>query len=321
MLAIAGSGATVGAQAGPAQDAIDPDAVALAERFAPIIMLKQQEEPCDTEGEPFVPMPVDLVLDNPEIALRQMSVNNPMVTRSPGASELDGLGEGFFLDFPGNSLSPGCLYEQDFDKFFAGSAPTIYAHVVQQPDEPDLVFVQYWFYWYYNDWNNKHESDWEGITLKFEASSVAEALDTEPVAVGFSQHEGGERADWDDPKLDARGRSPDGLLIGAIARELLRIRRSISVERPARASGATTRRGRPSASPPTSSSSPTRSTTRPIRSPGWSTAAAGANASRARSTDRPAPPPRTAGSNRHPGSTSSGPAASSSRPATPVVSR
>ncbi len=84
----------------------------------------------------------------------------------------------------------------------------MYAHVVQQPDEPDLVFVQYWIYWYYNDWNNKHESDWEGITLKFEASSVEEALAGEPVAVGYSQHEGGERADWDDDKLEREGDHP-----------------------------------------------------------------------------------------------------------------
>jgi hypothetical protein len=205
---IACSSATVDAQAGPAQTPIDPDAIALAERFAPIIMLKQQEEPCDTEGEPFVPMPVDLVLDNPEIALRQMGIDNPTVMRSPGAGDLYELGEGFFLDFPGSSLTPGCIYERDFDKYFASSTATVYAHVVQQPDEPELVFVQYWFYWYYNDWNNKHESDWEGITLKFEASSVSEALQGQPVAVGFSQHEGGERADWDDPKLGREGDHP-----------------------------------------------------------------------------------------------------------------
>jgi hypothetical protein len=206
--AIALTGATVGAEEAPSQTPIDPDGVALAERFAPIVMLKQQEEPCDTEGEPFVPMPVDIVLDNPEIALRQMGVENPVVMRAPGATDLFGLGQGFFLDFPGSSLSPGCIYERDFDKYFASYEPTVYAHVVQQPDEPDLVFVQYWFYWYYNDWNNKHESDWEGITLKFEASSVAEALEGEPVAVGFSQHEGGERADWDDPKLGRDGDHP-----------------------------------------------------------------------------------------------------------------
>ncbi len=180
----------------------------LAERFAPIVMLKQQEEECSTDGEQYRPGSVDIVLDNPEIALRQVGRSDPVVTRAPGASDLFDLGEGFFLDFPGNSLIPGCIYERDFQKYTGDRPATIYAHVVQQPDEPDLVFVQYWFYWYYNDWNNKHESDWEGITLKFEASSVEEALRTQPVAVGYSQHEGGERADWDDAKLEREGDRP-----------------------------------------------------------------------------------------------------------------
>lgn len=142
------------------------------------------------------------------IALRQLSPDNPTVIRGPGATDLQGLGEGFFLDFPGTSLAPGCIYERDFDKFTVGYTPTVYAHVVQQADEPDLLFVQYWFYWYFNDWNNKHESDWEGITLKFEASTVEQALADGPVAVGYSQHEGGERADWDDDKLSREGDRP-----------------------------------------------------------------------------------------------------------------
>jgi len=180
----------------------------LAERFVPVIMLKEQSEPCDTEGEPYGPTSVDIVLGNPEIALRQLGGFNPVVMRAPTASDLVGLGEGFFLDFPGSSLEPGCIYERDFDKYSADVAPMVYAHVVQQPDEPGLVFVQYWFYWYYNDWNNKHESDWEGITLQFEAASVEEALTSEPVAVGYSQHEGGERADWDDTKFEREGDRP-----------------------------------------------------------------------------------------------------------------
>jgi len=180
----------------------------LAERFVPVIMLKEQSEACDPEGEPYGPTAVDIVLDNPEVALRQVGPYDPVVKRAPGAADLVGLGEGFFLDFPGSSLSPGCIYERDFDKYSADVPATVYAHVVQQPDEPGLVFVQYWFYWYYNDWNNKHESDWEGITLKFEAASVDDALSSEPVAVGYSQHEGGERSEWDDPKLERVGDRP-----------------------------------------------------------------------------------------------------------------
>src|SRR5690606_21576916 len=136
---------------------------------------------CDPDGEPFWPMPVDVLFDNPQIALRQVSRADPVVVRAPGVADVAGLGEGFFLDFPGNSLTPGCLYERDFLRYAERVEPTVYAHVVQQADEPDKVFVQYWFYWYYNDWNNKHESDWEGIILQFDAPSVEDALRSQPV--------------------------------------------------------------------------------------------------------------------------------------------
>lgn len=200
----------VGAGTVTAQEVDDEPSASLqlAERYVPVIMIKEQSEECDPEGEPYRPMSVEVVLDNPEIALRQVSRGDPLATRGPSAADLFGLGEGFFLDFPGNSLTPGCLYERDFEKFDANLPPTVYAHVVQQSDEPNLVFLQYWFYWYYNDWNNKHESDWEGITLKFEASSPDEALTVGPSEVGYSQHEGGERADWDDAKLERQGDHP-----------------------------------------------------------------------------------------------------------------
>ncbi len=79
---------------------------------------------------------------------------------------------------------------------------------MQPADAPDQLVLQYWIYWYYNDWNNKHESDWEGISLLFEASSIEEALASEPIEVGYSQHEGGERAEWQDDKLEREGDRP-----------------------------------------------------------------------------------------------------------------
>ena len=204
-----GAGATAAARQAPQQASQeDSPSQQLADRFAPILMLKAQQEVCSTDGEQYRPGPVDILLDNPEIALRQVSRDDPVVMRGPGASDLFGLGEGFFLDFPGNSLIPGCIYERDFQRYTGDRPAVIYAHIVQQPDEPGLLFVQYWFYWYYNDWNNKHESDWEGITLQFEASSVEEALRTQPVAVGYAQHEGGERADWDGSQLEREGDRP-----------------------------------------------------------------------------------------------------------------
>lgn len=53
-----------------AQEAPTPEQM-LVERFAPVLMLKQQKESCG-DGEPYEPVAVDVVLNNPEVALRQI---------------------------------------------------------------------------------------------------------------------------------------------------------------------------------------------------------------------------------------------------------
>jgi hypothetical protein len=180
----------------------------LADRYAPIVTIKAQTGPCDTGGEAFRPASVEIVLDNPEVLLRQVGRSDPVMTAAPSASDLFELGEGFYLDFPGDALAPGCIYERDFDRYDTGMPPTVYAHVARQDDRPNQLALQYWTYWYFNDWNNKHESDWEGIQLLFDVGTVEEALETEPVSVGYAQHEGGERADWDSSKLERDGNRP-----------------------------------------------------------------------------------------------------------------
>ncbi|MDH3682390.1 MAG: Vps62-related protein [Acidimicrobiia bacterium] len=196
--------------AADAQGSDDADSAAqqLAEMYAPVMMLKAQEFPCDTNGEMFAPTSVDVVLDNPEIMLREVSIGDPLVMHGPSASDLHGLGEGFFLDFPGLAVDPGCLYERDFDIFSDGRPPVVYAHLARQPDKPGFLALQYWFYWYFNVFNNLHESDWEGIQILFEASTAEEALASEPIEVAYAQHEGGETAAWDAEKLERDGTHP-----------------------------------------------------------------------------------------------------------------
>jgi hypothetical protein len=196
------------ATAAHASDQSDSAAQQLAERHVPVVMLRTQAHDCDEDGEPFTPMNVDLVLDNQQIALRQVGNGDPTVMRAPGAADLANLGEGFYLDFPGDSLRPGCLYEQDNNRFNEQQPAVVYAHIVRQADHPDELALQYWLFWYYNDWNNKHEGDWEFIQLLFNASTVEEALATEPVSVGYAQHEGGERAGWNSSKLERDGERP-----------------------------------------------------------------------------------------------------------------
>jgi hypothetical protein len=200
--------ARAGGSAAPRQTPQPDAAQQLVERFAPILMLKQQAEDCDPDGEPYRPEPVDIVLDNPQVALRQVGNADPVVKWAPSASDLFGLDQGFYIDFPGSALSPGCTYERDFGNYTADHPAAVYAHIVVDPHRRDRLYVQYWFYWYFNDWNNKHESDWEGITLQFEAGSIEEALAGQPIAVGYSQHEGGERSLWNDTKLTRDGDHP-----------------------------------------------------------------------------------------------------------------
>lgn len=202
--------APAGAQSGTQAD--DDDAASaerkLAERYAPIVVVKAQEDECDTYGEPYLPMRVDALLDNDQVALRLVGNRDPVVKWGPSASDLAELGQGFYLDFPGSSLTPGCTYERDFRRFTEGMRPAVYAHIAKQADEPGQIALQYWLYWYYNDWNNKHESDWEFVQIVFPASSAEDALRVEPTSVGYAQHEGGERASWGSEKLEREGDHP-----------------------------------------------------------------------------------------------------------------
>jgi hypothetical protein len=121
------------------------------------------------------------------------------------APEAKDLGErlfGYHLDFPGNPLRPGCDYLDWEERLSADAKPTVYAHVATDTEHPGKLSLQYWLFYVFNDWNNLHEGDWEMIQLVFDAPTSGEALRVDPAEVGFSQHEGAERADWGDEKLE-----------------------------------------------------------------------------------------------------------------------
>ncbi|TIC85912.1 hypothetical protein E8D34_12490 [Nocardioides sp. GY 10113] len=181
----------------------------LAERFAPVVRLVHHPEECGP-GEPYRPSDVDALMDNDSVALRGPWTFDDLVTVGPGAEELSRGLRDWSLDFPGDPLKPGCAYEKWANRVFAGTPSTVYAHVATQPDEPGRLALQYWFFYPFNDFNNKHEGDWERIQLEFDVGTVAEALQTEPVLAVYSAHEGSERSDWDDPKLSlANGTHPE----------------------------------------------------------------------------------------------------------------
>lgn len=207
VVAVVASSLVVAAPVAAAEPDEGESAQLLAERYAPFVVVGQQDEPCDTDGEPFEPAPVEIVLDNPEVFLRQVGNGDPVLMNAPDAADIFDLREGWYLDFPGDALEPGCVFEQDFRRFWDGTS-VVYANVAREAGRPDMIALQYWFFWYHNPAKNNHEGDWEFIQLLFDVGTVDEALDAVPVSVGYAQHTGGERSDWDDAKLERVGDRP-----------------------------------------------------------------------------------------------------------------
>jgi hypothetical protein len=205
LLALGGAlAAPAGASATPvapaATTASADDEQALADKYAPVTRLVQQAQDCGP-GEPFVPTDVDSLLGNDTVALRGPWDTDDLVKIAPTETDLGKGLTGYHLDFPGSPLNPGCSYEEWADEQTAGSTPTTYARVVTEEGREGLA-LQYWLYYPFNDFNNKHESDWEMIQVEFAASDAATALTQEPTRLGYSQHEGVEIADWGDVKLE-----------------------------------------------------------------------------------------------------------------------
>ena len=182
------------------------DEQALADRFAPVIRLVEQAEECGP-GEPYEPIDVDLLFDEPTVALRGPWRPTDLVEIGPTAADLVDLFE-YHLDFPGDALDPACDYERWARRLTEGKAPAVYAHVATERGHPGKLALQYWLFYAFNDFNNLHEGDWEMIQLVFDAGDAREALARDPVEVGYSSHEGAERADWGDEKLELEGTHP-----------------------------------------------------------------------------------------------------------------
>ena len=175
------------------------DEQARAERYAPVVRLVQQPDECGP-GEPYRPMDVNALFGKDTVSLRGPWNPTDLVKVGPAAKDLEGRYE-YHLDFPGNPLDPGCGYERWARKVSEGTTPTVYAHVVGDPEHPGKLALQYWFFYAFNDFNNTHEGDWEMVQLNFDAADAKAALATTPTKVGYSSHEGAEGAKWGDSKL------------------------------------------------------------------------------------------------------------------------
>jgi hypothetical protein len=184
----------------------------LAEKYVPITELREETDPpCETAAEQYQPTSVETVLGNPTVLLQHAAEGAPLTTvrRAPTAAQIAGLGEGWYLNLEGTALGNTCVYAKAFKKLIEeGKAPAVtYAHIAREAGHPGFA-LQYWFFWYFNQFNDLHEGDWEGMQITFEAPSPAAALQEEPDEIILFQHAGGERAHWEDGKVQKEGTHP-----------------------------------------------------------------------------------------------------------------
>jgi hypothetical protein len=184
----------------------------LIDAYTPITMLREEQDPpCETSAEQYEPTSVSTVLGNPSVKLERVEEDGKEKTikRAPTAVDIAGLGDPFHLDLHGDPLGDTCVYARDFAKLKAeGKAPpTTYAHIAHQVGHRGLA-LQYWFFWYFNQFNDLHEGDWEGMQITFEADDARRALAEGPSEMILFQHAGGERAAWEDSKVEKEGTHP-----------------------------------------------------------------------------------------------------------------
>jgi hypothetical protein len=196
--------------AAPGAQAAESPAQQLVDAFSPITKLaKSEDPPCDSSREQFEPTSVNAMLGNPEVELLKPGDGGTVIKKGPTAKDIAGLGDGYHLDVPGKPLSAGCTYAQDFPKVKEerGLPATTYARIAKEEGRSGLV-VQYWFFYYFNQFNDLHEGDWEGMQIAFDADTPREALETGPYEIALFQHEGGEKGAWDDGKVEKEGNHP-----------------------------------------------------------------------------------------------------------------
>jgi hypothetical protein len=128
----------------------------LAEKYAPIAMLRAQEKPCDKDGEGYFPSPVDFIFHNPDFKLRANAGgdadDDPVLLDGFTPQDLAIAGPETYLDFPGKPREPGCDYETYFKDQVAdrGFEPTTYVRFVVDEAKRRL-YVEYWFWYYLKD--------------------------------------------------------------------------------------------------------------------------------------------------------------------------
>jgi hypothetical protein len=154
-------------------------AVALAAQFAPTLRLAATEHYTPISMADYVAhatLRTGTPPLGPTVQQRPTLFSLPVGT---GASYLDLRGPQPFLH-----ASQYRTIEQQLEQ---AHRPTVYWRIAHQPSTGRIA-IEYWFLYLYNDFVDRHEADWEGVTVVVD--------DGAPLGASFSQHQGRTWSAW-----------------------------------------------------------------------------------------------------------------------------
>ena len=155
-------------------------ALALARKYAPVLRL--------SAGEPYRPLRLEDYLSVSTLHSGGPSHGSLLQTH-PTLFSLPAVAGNFYLDVTGAEPKSHASRYPGIEQRLRASRPraSVYFHVVRQPAK-GRVAIEYWFLYLYNNFYDKHEADWEGITVFLHG--------TTPLGVSYSAHQGRRWSRW-----------------------------------------------------------------------------------------------------------------------------
>jgi hypothetical protein len=155
-------------------------AVALAEQFAPTLRLSAAEHYKPVAMQDYLSRAVLRTGAPPRgraVQLRPTLFSLP-VAASPSYLDIRGAE-------PYSQASQYRSIEQQLER--ARPRPTVYWQIARQPSTGRIA-IEYWLLYLYNDFADRHEADWEGVTVVVDGGT--------PLGVAYSQHQGRSWVAW-----------------------------------------------------------------------------------------------------------------------------
>jgi hypothetical protein len=160
--------------------------LALARTYAPVLRL--------SSGEPYRPIRIEDYLSVGSLH-GGIPPHGPLLQPRPRLFSLPTMPGSSYLDVAGaEPTTQGSPYAP-IEQRLAAAHPraTVYWHIARQPSA-GRVAVEYWFLYLYNDFYDRHEADWEGVTVFLH--------DGAPLGVSYSAHQGRRWSAWSAQRAD-----------------------------------------------------------------------------------------------------------------------